>query len=222
MPVTKPFLQGKTVFLRAPDLQSDVVEGNWHEWFNDYETTRFLVHGIYPVSPERELEIVKGDLDRSDHLVLVIADAEDQHPLGIVSLTEIDHINRRAEIAIVMGERRKLGAALEAMALMTGHAFDRLNLEKLYAGQHEGLWKWINTLELIGYRLEGYRRDFGRRDDKAYGVALTGVTADVFNALRRERNGDILGSDLLALLRQRSPENKIRLIIDFLESMYGD
>lgn len=216
----EPFLLGKIVGLRKPDLDLDIMQGDWHEWFNDYNTTQYLVHGLFPVSREEEYEIVKRNLNRSDSLILTIIDTQNKDVLGVISLTSIDHVNRRAEIAIVMGKRStKVGAAIEAMALLTQHAFDRLNLEKIYAGQHESLWKWVNTLELIGYQIEGYRKKFGRRNCNSYGIVLTGVTVEKFNDLRQQRNGDILSHDVADLLRKRCKTNRIPKLSDYLESI---
>jgi RimJ/RimL family protein N-acetyltransferase len=216
----KAFLSGNIVALRKPDLEIDIMQGDWHEWFNDYETTQYLVHGLVPVSREDEYEIVKRNLNRSDSLILTISDIQTGCNLGVISLTSIDHINRRAEIAIVMGKRStRVGTAIEAMALLTQHAFDRLNLDKIYAGQHEALWKWVNTLELIGYQIEGYRKSFGRRNCKSYGIVLTGVTSDKFNDLRQQRNGDILGDDVITLLKKRCKTNRIPKLSEYLEML---
>ncbi|USR89931.1 GNAT family N-acetyltransferase [Phormidium yuhuli AB48] len=214
------FLNGTVVYLRRPNLQIDVIEGEWHHWFNDYETTRYLSHGFFPITRDEELEIVKSNMKRSDMLLLTIVDIDNDKPLGLISLSDIDPVNRRAEIAIVMGKRKKLGAALEAMALLTQHAFDRLNLDKIYAGQHEKLWKWVNTLELIGYKIEGYREKFGRRNCKPYGVVLTGVEVDNFNELRSVRDGKILGDDIYSLMKSRSKKNKVFDLAQYLKSLY--
>ena len=214
----KTFLSGKIVGLRKPDLDLDIMQGEWHEWFNDYDTTQYLVHGLFPVSREEEYEIVKKNLNCSDSLILTITDIQSEDILGVISLMSIDHINRRAEIAIVMGKRStKIGAAVEAMALLTHHAFDRLNLEKIYAGQHESLWKWVNTLELIGYQIEGYRKKYGRRNCNSYGIVLTGVTVEKFNDLREQRNGDILNNDVADLLRKRCKTNRIPKLAEYLD-----
>lgn len=106
------------------------------------------------------------------------------------------------------------------MALLTQHAFDRLNLDKIYAGQHEKLWKWVNTLELIGYKIEGYREKFGRRNCKPYGVVLTGVEVDNFNELRSVRDGKILGDDIYSLMKSRSKKNKVFDLAQYLKSLY--
>lgn len=221
--MTKPdiFLGGTIVYLRKPNLQTDVIEGEWHYWFNDYEITQYLVHGVFPVSREQELEIVKKNMERSDTLLLTVVDIESNRPVGLVSLCNIDFINRRAEIVIVMSKQKKLGAALEAMALLTQHAFDRLNLDKVYAGHHEKLWKFVNNLELIGYKIEGYREKFGRRNCESYGVILTGVEVDYFNKLRSLRGGNILGNDIFSLMRNRSKENKVIALSQYLKSLYS-
>lgn len=218
--MTSPFLEGKIIYLRRPDLQIDIIDGNWHQWFNSLETTKYLTHGIFPVTQEEELNIIKADISSSKNLILAIAEEENKSAIGVISLKNIDYINRRAEIVIVLGKRAKKGAALEAMALLTQHAFDRLNLEKLYAGQHEGLWKWVNTLELIGYQIEGYRKNFGRRDCYHYGIILTGITSERFKHLRELRSGNILGNDIEILLKQRSKVNKIPQLAEYLESLY--
>jgi RimJ/RimL family protein N-acetyltransferase len=216
----KAFLSGKIIGLRKPDLELDIMQGEWHEWFNDYNTTQYLIHGLFPVSREEEYEIVKKNLNRSDSLILTVVDIKSEDVLGVISLMSIDHINRRAEIAIVMGKRStKIGAAVEAMALLTQHAFDRLNLEKIYAGQHESLWKWINTLELIGYQIEGYRKKYGRRNCNSYGIVLTGVTVEKLNDLREQRNGDILNNNVADLLRKRCKINRIPQLSEYLESI---
>ena len=42
-----PFLIGHTIEMRVP-LDSDVLTDNWHNWYNDFDTTRHNSHGIFP------------------------------------------------------------------------------------------------------------------------------------------------------------------------------
>jgi ribosomal-protein-alanine N-acetyltransferase len=188
------FLQGEKIFLRKPNIEKDIVNGNWHQWFNDMEITKHLVHGVYPNSSDEQIKIVEVELSRSNSILLSIIDKETEKMLGIISLKSIDLINRNAEIAIVMGFEKKPGVAIEAMALLTQHAFDRLNLQKIYAGQHEELWSWINTLKTIGYKIEGIRRKGGYRDGKSYDIILTGITDEDYYSLKMERGGKLIDS----------------------------
>jgi RimJ/RimL family protein N-acetyltransferase len=214
------FLIGRSVYLRRPDLEQDVEQGDWHRWFNDLTTTRYLVHGARPISRAEEVEYVRAALSSPKHLVLAVVDAATDALCGTVSLGEIDHVHRRAEISLVLGRivRASPSAALEAMALLSKHAFDRLNLEKLYAGQHEDLWPWINTLSLIGYELEGFREAMFVRNGRAFGAALTGLEAATFRRLEQDRGGNVLSGDVDALLRTRPRENRVALLRDSIRA----
>ena len=186
------FLVGRTVYLRRPDVERDVEQGDWHRWFNDLTTTRYLVHGSRPISRAEEAEYVRAALASPRQLVLAVVDVATDAVCGTVSLGEIDHVHRRAEISLVLGRivRSAPSAALEAMALLSKHAFDRLNLKKLYAGQHEDLWPWINTLSLIGYELKVPRGDArtqrARARRRAHGAGGRHVPAPGARA-RRQR-----------------------------------
>ena len=207
--MTDHFLRGKLVNLRTPDLPDDVTTGGWYRWFNDPRITEYLEHGVRPVSAGEEIRILEEAMKSASNLILAVVCASTDRLLGTISLKGINYVQRRAEIAIVMSGERAPGAALEAMALLTRHAFDRMNLQKLIAGQHEALWKWVNTLAMIGYRVEGYRSDYGYRNGRPYGVLLTGITAPEFHALQAARGGDILLGDAAALGRSRSPVNPV-------------
>ena len=203
------FITGKIVCLRPPVLPEDVLDGGWHNWFNDQIITEHLEHGVRPISAGEEINILEAACSRPSSMIFAITRAVDQKLIGTISLRDINHLQRRAEIGLVLGNDKCPGAAIEAMALLTQHAFDRLNIEKLYAGQHEDLWKWVNTLGTIGYTIEGFRESYGYRNGKSYGVLLTGITASQFYALRNKRGGDILLGDPVKTARGRSKRNPI-------------
>lgn len=203
------FLLGTTVYLRPPDIESDVMRGRWHSWFNDPEITKHLVHGVFPMQRGGQAALVAELMEKRDALLLSVVDVKRDAHIGIVSLKGIDPVNRVAEIGIVMGRHKIPGAPLEAMALLMKHAFERLNLDMLRAGQHEGLWQWVNILSLIGFRIDGYRPNAGVRNRASYGVFLTSVCAEDFCALQSERGGDILAPSLDELLSKRSRKNPV-------------
>ena len=206
--MSEVFLQGNLVNLRMPDIDRDVRTGSWHKWFNDEQITKFLYHGVFPVSREKQVEIVRSNLSRNDLVLLAIADKESDEIVGIVSLKDIDLLNRLADITIVMGSGKyPNGAPLEAMALMTSYGFERLNLNKIQAGQHVGLWKWVNTLALIGYKLEGYIRQTHIRYGSISDSVRVGITADEYFAIIDSRKGKYLTNDVAELLKQRRKEN---------------
>ena len=67
------FLKGYTIGLRPPTMD-DMLNSGWHTWYNNIETTRYNAHGIYPVSIEREFEIIQSILNKNDAILLAIHD----------------------------------------------------------------------------------------------------------------------------------------------------
>lgn len=216
------FLPGTLISLRPPLLPEDVHDGGWHLWFNDMKITEYLEHGVRPVDAVEEMAILESAVKSPSSLIFAIVSNKSHQLIGTISLKGINHIQRRAEIALVLGKDNFPGAALEAMALMTKHAFDRLNLQKLYAGQHQDLWKWVNTLGTIGYTIEGYRQDYGYRNGKPYGALLTGITAQRFYDLQEVRGGDILCGDPLKTAKKRSTKNSTQRIKEFLDVLSNE
>jgi RimJ/RimL family protein N-acetyltransferase len=177
-----------------------------------------LIHGVFPLNREDQYRIIESGLNNKSGLLLSIIDNKTDKMIGVVSLKSIDLINGVAEIAIVMGFDKVPGAAIEAMALLTQHAFDRLNLNKLYAGQHMALWKWVNTLETIGYKLEGYRTNFGVRDGESYDIVLTGIDKENYYRLKAERGGKLIHNfDQLYQLKRK--ENIFPKLAQFLKEL---
>jgi len=216
------FIKGDSVYLRMPDIEKDIIQGHWHTWFNDPDITRYLVHGTYPIDCEGEASLIREELAKRDTLILSIIDKQSQLHIGVISLKQIDHINRTAEIGIVMGPQRNPLAAIESMSLLMKHAFDRLNLNLLYAGQHQDLWKWVNTLSLIGFRIDGFRRYAGVRNGTTYGSYLTSVCADEFYTLQESRNGKIMSDKPLQLLKQRNKKNPLAELDSTLSTFNTD
>jgi hypothetical protein len=202
------FLIGKSVYLRSPLVEEDVLGGTWHSWFNDIDNTKYLVHGVFPVKREDQVALVKAEMSKASTLLLCIINRENGNHIGVISLKNIDFINKVAEIGIVMAPNRIAGApAFEAMSLLIKHAFYRLNLDLLYAGQHEGLWKWVNSLSLLGFKIDGFRSSAGYRSRERYGIFHTSVAVEDFINLEKERGGDILSPSPMAVLRHRPRYN---------------
>lgn len=218
---TSFFLSGKYVYLRPPDIEKDVYNGKWTYWFNDRNVTRYIRHGVFPNTIEKQAEFVRSAMSDNSKVLLCIIDRSNNTHMGVISFIGIDLINRKAEIGIVIGEKEYPPAApLEAMALMTEYGFERLNLNKINAGQCTELWPWVNSLELIGYKIEGYGRGTLIKNGRIYDQFHTGITADDYFKLKKERKNKLATSDPAKLLALLSKEDKTEEIKRFFESMY--
>jgi len=215
------FLEGRIVALRQPDIEQDIIKGHWHSWFNDSVTTQYLVHGSFPVNKAQQAEIIAREMADPTSLLLVVLDKKTSRHIGVVCLKFINNITRSAELSIVFGDRSVKGAALESVALLTRHAFDRLNLQRISGAQHADLWQWMNSLELIGYQLDGYHQHYGIRDGEKYDVASYAITSKRFYDLQKQRGGNICTADFEGLLAQRGLENRTEVMRLFFENFYG-
>jgi len=188
-----PFLIGHTIEMRVP-LDSDVLTDNWHNWYNDFDTTRHNSHGIFPIDRAEELRIVHATMARRDTILLAIVEKNTQRLVGNAALQNIDLINRHCNIAITIGEKATISAGIEAYGLLVEHAFMRLNLHRIEDATHENLLLFLRMLGVLGFKEEGRGKQYFYKDgvwaDKIYFSLLA---AD-FLLLREKRGGRILFS----------------------------
>lgn len=123
-----PYVSGSHVYLRHPTLQD--VEGPWHEWLSDEETTRWLGLRHWPNSVEKQKAFYESCLKAEDRLVLAIVDVATDKHIGICNLSGINWVHRYCDVAIIMGDKdfRHGPHMLEAMSLLLRTAFLRLNM----------------------------------------------------------------------------------------------
>lgn len=167
-----PVLIGERVRLEPPT--SDLVP-LIPRWFADTEVNLYTLR--FPPSQRMVEESWLEKIARSETEVMWMITAGGR----IIGTTGIDSINwrqRRAETAIVIGERGEWGKgyATEAVRLRARFAFRELNLEKLMTEVIAENAAMIRALQRAGYRQYGLaRRHFyqnGRWSDMWLGELL--------------------------------------------------
>jgi RimJ/RimL family protein N-acetyltransferase len=209
------FIEGTFIDLCVPDIERDIVNGNWHNWFNNKETTRYLYHGVFPNTREAQRNFISSEVENPNNLILtIVSKSPESSLLGVVSLKHINLLHGNAEIAIVLGDKRPM-AAIEAMALMTAHGFEQLNLNKIYAGQHEELAPWVYVLMTIGYKIEGLKMAEFNKNGKLSAIILTGITRTDYFLLKDKRGGSIF-TDPHTLNKIKPKKKLVKELEDFL------
>ena len=130
------FIEGELVDLAIPTL--DFAGGNvWYKWFNGPSITKFLEQGVYPNTPDLQKGFFSSISE--DRLALIVQNKYG-NPLGVVSLSFINHVKKSCDFAIVIdttADIRLAGlGALEASALIIQHGFEMLGIKRISAGQH--------------------------------------------------------------------------------------
>ncbi len=152
------FLKGKNVILKVL-TRDDVITSNWYGWFNDEEICKTLQKHYYPNTMEAQLDFLQKTINTNDKIQLGICKKEGGNIIGIISLNNIDLINRKAEISALIGETgaRNVGLFIESCMLLFNHAFHSLNLNRIYGGS---ISKELVTLmcRTLGCKEEGVGR----------------------------------------------------------------
>lgn len=98
-------------------------------------------------------------------------------PIGLVSLTGIDPVHRRAELHIQLGDRDAHGQGIgtEATRAMVQHGFRDLNLNRIYLFVLDSNTAARRLYEKVGFRGEGTLRDAAFKDGRYEDVHVMGL-----------------------------------------------
>lgn len=143
-------------YVRA--LRESDLEGSYPSWFEDQEVCRYNSHGKFP----KTLDYFRIYLDRlnsEDQIVWAICHVTDGH-IGNITLQDISFINRHADFAVLIGDRRHWGkgVAYQAAQALFRHGFNNLNLERIWCAMAAPNLAMRNLAKRLGMVEEGCRR----------------------------------------------------------------
>jgi RimJ/RimL family protein N-acetyltransferase len=160
-------------FVRS--LAIEDLDGPYPGWFEDQVVCRYNSHGKF-FKTRASFERFIQSLDREDRVVWAVCHVTDGH-IGNISLQQISFIDRTAEFAIILGDKRHWGRGVGLLAgqALLRHGFDKLNLERIYCGTAATNIGMQKLAVQMGMTLEGTRRnhlflDGERVDVLEYGI----------------------------------------------------
>jgi diamine N-acetyltransferase len=131
--VALTFIKGENVELWAPTVEKVELYAKW------VNLPSGRIYSRVPL-PQRVSQLKKLFEPLSENIVqsniyLEIYHTKDQKSIGIVCLSDIDWLNRKAKVSINIGDPEYWGKglAVEILKLLFDYAFEDLNLHKLYA-----------------------------------------------------------------------------------------
>jgi RimJ/RimL family protein N-acetyltransferase len=153
------FFESERLGLRA--LKEEDAQGNYGSWLNNREITSFNTHGRYPVTEDSLKVYINSSNTSRTMMVFAIVYKETNEHIGNISLQNIDWIDSNAEIAFLLGEKKYWGKGimLEAGNLLIKHAFNSLNLHRVYCGTSSFNVGMQKLAVKLGMSQEGIRRD---------------------------------------------------------------
>lgn len=152
------FLETPRLILR-PLRESDYTE-TYLRWLNDPEVNRHSQRRPFPMG-EQALRSYAEQFEKQPRsgFVLAIIDKEDGEHIGNISLVNIQLIHRCAEIAILIGDISRWGRGFgaEAMYILTRHAFEEMNMHRVFGGTFNPAF--VKCAKSIGWKEEGRFRE---------------------------------------------------------------
>jgi RimJ/RimL family protein N-acetyltransferase len=138
-------------------------------WLGEERNYRWLDFGggVQRLEPSA-LKIMS---QRDSHVLrLFTADDDDQRPIGIVALSNIDQAFRTGTLWIVLGERQysSKGYAYRACTAILKYGFDTLRLRAINAWAVECNYASLRTLKKMNFRLIGRQRQCHYLDGRAF------------------------------------------------------
>jgi RimJ/RimL family protein N-acetyltransferase len=175
------FIKGKNVDLVVLDEEA-VGKTDWFNWFNDEENTRYMKHRYYPNNRAKQLAFYKNEIENNPKKLQVgIFHKEDKVLIGVISLNNIDFLNRNCNTGAIIGVKkyRKIFCYLEAYTLLLKHAFEQLNMNKI---SDETLSKDVADflIKTVGFKMEGVRRGELYKNGKYVDLYLIGLLKEEF------------------------------------------
>lgn len=170
-------LYGERVRLRGVE-KSDL--DLFVRWLNDPDVVAGL--SLYrPLSSEEEArwfnQMLERPIDERPLTIEVRQDGGGWLPIGNLGLFDISWRNRSAEFGILIGEKAywDKGYGSEALQLLLGHAFNMLNLHRVFLRVFANNPRAIRAYEKLGFVLEGRLREAEYRAGEYVDVLLMSI-----------------------------------------------
>jgi RimJ/RimL family protein N-acetyltransferase len=208
------FIEGDTIDLVLPS-ELAIDRDGWHTWLNDVERNQFTGHAQIPITRDTQRSFLEGLL-RPDatRFALLVRPKDNESVVGVVSLSSIDRVHRRAETALILSRtagrsRYALFVGMEAKARIVEHAFETMGLERIMGTQVVELDDWQRFQTLFGFRPEGLLRDHYRRGHRVYDILVSACTYQDYLRIKKQNGSYWPGKGRLLELLRTVPEGNL-------------
>ena len=156
------------------------------EWISDAEVNKFMVFSSHQIGIVRERAILEDMIKRGSQIFAII-DKEKDELIGNCSLFDIDHLNRKAEFGIFIGNKTYWGKGYgtEATKLILDYGFNILNLNSIMLRVYSYNKRGIRSYEKSGFKIIGSHREAkiigSKKYDEIYMDVLAGEFESVYN-----------------------------------------
>ncbi|MFC2023928.1 GNAT family N-acetyltransferase [Chloroflexota bacterium] len=161
----------------------------WTVWDNDLEVAIPLGDEAYTIySLEKMREITREVMIQQSHLFSIV-DAATDTLIGRCLLFDIDAVNRKAMLGLVIGEKEywNRGYGKEATRLLLDYGFNLLNLNNIMLGTFSFNVRALDCFRGAGFKEIGRRRQARIIAGRSYDLVLLDILAEEFKSVYVQR-----------------------------------
>jgi RimJ/RimL family protein N-acetyltransferase len=175
-------LIGKKCYL-SPFSKEDAE--TWTAWVNDMEVAIPLGDEAYIPTTISDINKAIDDANSDNIHVFNIVDLETDKLIGRCMLFNIDKVDRRAMLGILIGEKEYWGNGygMEAINLMLDHAFTLFNLNSIMLGVVEFNKRAIECYKKVGFKEIGRRRQGRIIGKQKYDVIFMDMLSEEYESV---------------------------------------
>ncbi len=168
-------LESERVLLRPLCIED--AEGNYPNWLNDPEVCRYNSHGERRYTKEMAREYIELVSSSDAYEVFAVIDKKNDIHIGNISLQQIDPKNKKAEFAILIGEKAYWGTgyAYEAAKAIVRYGFEHLKLHRIYCGTSAQNIAMQKLALKLGFIKEGRSREAFFKNGKYHDILHYGI-----------------------------------------------
>jgi RimJ/RimL family protein N-acetyltransferase len=135
-------------------------------------------------SLEKEKEALADALKRQMH-IFAIVDLQTDTLIGRCMLFDVNHVDRKAMLGIVIGEKDYWGKGYgqDAIRLLLDYGFNLLNLNSIMLGTFEFNERAIHCYHKVGFKDIGRRRQGRIIGARRFDVILMDILAEEFQSV---------------------------------------
>jgi len=148
------FLESNSVYLKKLSAQDNLV--NYLDMVNDKDNVH-MITGLGKTTLDKE--DLKNVINNYNGQLFGIYNPNDQH-VGNIGLSNFHQINRSCSFGIIMSSKyKKQGYALEGSIISLNHAFQNLNIHRVYLDVVTKNIPAIKLYDKLGFVFEGRMRE---------------------------------------------------------------